>query len=151
MRRFAIKYSLNVLCLFLALSVIQSSTAQILIPIAFNPESTERQWLVNDILDSVINKIPLNKGGIICVTDKFVSIDTITLNKVKRTEGRFSCFGEISEEESEKDQLKRILGIAYQSWRWQTILQWENVYRMGKSDSIHLPDGNLLEENLLFQ
>jgi len=87
------------------------SKAQIIIPVNTGLQSVEKDWVVNGVLDSVINKMILNSGGIICVNDNFVSVDTITLNKVKRVSSDSVILGKFLKKNQKKISSKEFWGL----------------------------------------
>jgi len=76
-------YFLNLKLIIFAFLISQSTQAQIIFPISSGLNSFGRDQYINTILDSVVNKVVYNKGGIICITDNAITIDTITLTKVR--------------------------------------------------------------------
>lgn len=97
--------------LLLAITMSYCYAAQIIIPITTDLKSEEKTWFINSLLDSVINKAVINKGGIICINENSISVDTITLSKVKRLSSDSVILGKFLKKNQKKISSKEFWGL----------------------------------------
>lgn len=94
---------LRIICtLLITVSAAQLNQAQVTIHIDDAYTADERVLYINRVLDSMIAGAFPGKGGIICVNEQNISIDTITLNKVKRVKADSVVVGKFLKKNQKK-------------------------------------------------
>ncbi|MBL7930474.1 MAG: hypothetical protein JNL60_01145 [Bacteroidia bacterium] len=95
--------------LILAL-VFQFGKSQIQIPLPELKDQGDRNWVITDILDSLMNKTEI-RNGIICITDNTITIDTVITGKVKRYDADSVTVGKFLKKNQKKISSKEFWGV----------------------------------------
>ncbi len=107
------KNTFTTITTFLVVSLffyVGSAKAQISVPIPEINDSEDRNWAINNLLDSLLNKSNINTG-IICVTQNAITIDTLVIGKVKRFDADSVTVGKFLKKNQKKISSKEFWGV----------------------------------------
>lgn len=83
---------------------------QIQIPLPDLSNPGDKNWVISDILDSLINKSEI-RNGIICVNERAITIDTVITGKVKRYDSDSVTVGKFLKKNQKKISSKEFWGV----------------------------------------
>lgn len=138
-----IRKGLVKLAILVFLLDVAAARAQVVFPIPPANSPEEKDYNTDLVLDSVVNRIVWNTGGIVCVNDGFVSVDTLTANKVQNVSEDSVTVGKFLKKNQKKISSQEFWGVTTSFGQRQRFydgkmyLVWETpspyVYRIDNS------------------